>query len=637
MSKTIEYNIKVDAGNSVKTLGQLESELAQINEELKGVQVGSQRFNELTKSAQNATKEIGNINKQIEGITGQDKIRGLDGSIKILAGSTQALVGGLGLLGIESEKFGEFEKKAASAIAFGIGLKDVGEGVRKLGGFISKLPGPTKLATTAQKAFNLVLKNNPIGAVVTAIGLVVAGILLFSEKARNLIKTIEPLNKALEATVGFFRKVGQAIGLAASDEEIAAKKFKEATEQRVKDIDNELKVRKAAGEDTVELEREKLKKLIEITEEESQERKDAIANLQAFESGIKKQEADEYAKKEKEKTDKLKAELQKRQDAIEADRLKGIGLLKKYQDEERDLEVAFEEERLALQLERQFKEIDALKINEELKSQIKLQALENYNTKLNELEKQQAEERKQKEEEREQELLDKQSQQRQDQLAFLFADFNLKKQLNALTFEDELSLFDKQRELQKEELEANKASNDAILAFDKETAAARLQIEAAQQAAKLGIVSSALGQVAQAVGEATAAGKSLSIAQATIDTYAAANTALKTYPPPFGQIAAGTAILAGLLNVKKIISTKVPGAPNTSGGVALPSVSSVSPSAPSTPTTQTPNIQDLNAASEFTQRQDGTQPVIQAYVLEGSVTSAQEAASKIRQRRTVGR
>lgn len=636
-NKTIEYNVVIDAANSAKTLGQLEQSLAEINEELKQVEPGTKAFDDLTKSAQKVNKEINGINKQIEGITGEDKIRGLDGAIKVLGGSTQALVGGLGLLGIESEKFGEFEEKAASAIAFGIGLKDVSEGVAQLGQFIGKLPAPTKIAATAQKAFNAVLRANPIGLIVTAIGLVIAGFVLFSDKVQNVIKSIEPLNKILQKTIGFFKSVGQAIGLVASDEEIAAKKFKEATEQRVKDIDNELKVRKAAGEDTIALEREKLQKLIEITEEESQERKDAIANLQAFEAGIKKKEADEYAKKEKEKTAKLKAELQKREDAIKADNEKAKSLLQKYQDEERDLEVQFEEERLALQLERQFKEIDALKVNEELKNQIKLQALENYNTKLNELEDQQAEERRQKQEEQAQELLDAQSQKRADELEFLLQDFNLRKQLNAITFEDELALFDKQRELQREELVANKASNDALLAFDKETAAARLQIESAQQEAKLGIVSNALGTVAQAVGEATAAGKALSIAQATIDTYAGANKALSTYPPPFGQIAAGTVILAGLLNVKKILSTKLPGAPSTASAVSTPSIPSAAASAPLTPTAQTPSIQELNAASEFGERQNGKQPVFKTYVLSGDVTTAQEAEQKIRQRRTIGR
>jgi len=230
----------------------------------------------------------------------------------------------------------------------------------------------------------------------------------------------------------------------------------------------------------------------------------------------------------------------------------------------------------------------------------------------------------------EQERLDKLAQEasdkRQDELAFLQADFELRQQLGALSFQSELDLFDRQRELQREELVANEASASALLAFDKETAAARLQIEQAQQEAKLGIVSNALGTLAQAVGENTAAGKALAIAQATIDTYAGASKALATYPPPFGAIAAGTVIAAGLLNVKKIISTKVPAPPGTTnlqggaGGATPPQ-----PSAQIAP----PQIQGLTAGTGNTGTQiaetiaQSQQRPLRAYVVSQDVSSTQ--------------
>jgi len=51
-------------------------------------------------------------------------------------------------------------------------------------------------------------------------------------------------------------------------------------------------------------------------------------------------------------------------------------------------------------------------------------------------------------------------------------------------------------------------------------------------------------------------GKAASIAQATVDTYAAANKALTAYVPPFSYIAAAATIATGLLNVSKINATK---------------------------------------------------------------------------------
>lgn len=108
--------------------------------------------------------------------------------------------------------------------------------------------------------------------------------------------------------------------------------------------------------------------------------------------------------------------------------------------------------------------------------------------------------------------------------------------------------------------------------FDQRIAAnqqAQIELDKQQAASKeelAGVVSNALGQVAEIVGKETAAGKALAIAQATIDTYAGASKALAAYPPPFNFIAAGAVVVAGLLNVKKIISTKVPGASDSSSG-----------------------------------------------------------------------
>ena len=228
----------------------------------------------------------------------------------------------------------------------------------------------------------------------------------------------------------------------------------------------------------------------------------------------------------------------------------------------------------------------------------------------------------------EKERLDKLAQQasdkRQDELAFLQADFELRQQLGAMSFQSELDLFDRQRELQREELVANKASNDALLAFDKETSAARIQIEKEQQAAKLAVISDALGTLAQAVGENTAAGKALAVAQAIINTYQGATLALATYPPPFGAIAAGTVIAAGLLNVKKIVSTKVPAPPGTKGV----STSSSTPQVPSASFTP-PQIQTAASGGNNTGTQiaetiaESQQRPLRAYVVSQDVSSKQ--------------
>jgi hypothetical protein len=224
--------------------------------------------------------------------------------------------------------------------------------------------------------------------------------------------------------------------------------------------------------------------------------------------------------------------------------------------------------------------------------------------------------------------LEKDTQAREDSFNLINSEFNLKKANNEATFQDELITFDKGRELEREDMVARKASATALLAFDNETAAARIEIEKAQQQAKLGVISAALGQISQAVGENTVAGKAFAIAQATIDTYAGATKAMATYPPPFGQIAAGTVILAGLLNVKKIISTKLPSPPGTNlgsagggGGASAPAIV-----APAIPKIQAPEIQTgggMNPTTQLGQTLTSAQKPLRAYVVSQDISSQQ--------------
>ena len=145
-----------------------------------------------------------------------------------------------------------------------------------------------------------------------------------------------------------------------------------------------------------------------------------------------------------------------------------------------------------------------------------------------------------------------------------------------------------------------------------------------EEEAKLMVISSALSSVAQMVGENTIAGKALAVASASINTYLGATKALATYPPPFGAIAAGVVIAGGLLQVKKIISTKIPKPPGTNlrgasggGGGGGASV----------PATTVPQIQTAQALEQDTGSQisetiaASSQRPVQAYVVSTEVSS----------------
>jgi len=188
------------------------------------------------------------------------------------------------------------------------------------------------------------------------------------------------------------------------------------------------------------------------------------------------------------------------------------------------------------------------------------------------------------------------------------ADFDLKRANNEATFADQRALFDKTRELERENIVASGASSDSITAYDKETAAIRILNKKNEEAIKLQAVSSALDSVAGLVDKNSAAGKAISIAQAVINTYQAASMALATYPPPFSFIAAAASIAAGLMNVNKIINTKVPSITGT-GSVASAGGGGISMGTPPT----APSISGMGAPQINTQgAQNGNNQLAQS-------------------------
>lgn len=334
---------------------------------------------------------------------------------------------------------------------------------------------------------------------------------------------------------------------------------------------------------------------------------------------------DEEQKRQEEQTKKQEEESQKRIDNLkeEADKKKALMESAAKIQDEAELSLLDKKQREIVERERRF--------NEELKilkqaGYDDFTALEaEYRADLLAIEDSYKEEVKDTTEEDAQALKDAESQKRQDELNFIEADFNLRQALNQLTFEDSLNLLNKQRELQREELVANDATNKQLVAFDKQTAAMRIQIQEDEERAKLAVVSDALGMIAQAVGENSIAGKAAAVAQATINTYLGATQALATYPPPFGAIAAATVIAAGLLQVKKIVSTKVP----KPAGSKLPAKGFSSGGAASPPTISAPQVETgaVSQANTSTQIAEtiaqSSQRPVQAYVVSTAVSSTQ--------------
>ena len=596
-TQTINYDINVNAGASSRTIQQIEQELNELNQEIKEVGVGSAAFDKAAGNIQKLNKELAATQQTVEGFTLDKKLEVADGAIKVVAGSVAGLTGAVGLLGIESEEFDKLTAQATNAIAFGMGIKDASEGVGKLAKNFTLAGTKAKIFATgqkvlnlAQRAFNAILAANPIGltilAITTLIGLVV-----------GLKDKFEAVNKVFQFFKGLVTSVGEALGLTATAEEKAAQAAKEASEQRVKDIDNELKVRKAAGEDTVELEREKQRLLTQLTEEGSQERKDAEADALAFEAAQAKAKQDiidkaetEAAAKRKEARDKKKAEEE-------------AAAQKKLEEEQA------ETERLAQA------EVDRLKTVDDIKNEF-LMMIEERDQET-ELEKAElAEERKLAE------------------LEELGADLEAVQAVRDYYagVKEEAALTDAQTQKDIDD----KATADALAAK-----MAEIDGKAELEQAYLGLLSqfgNFLGQIAGESKElqiaAIVATQAASIGQILSSTAAANAKAVAVNPVGLGQpwvgintVSAGLGIASSIAGAAKSISQIKN---SDSGGGSVGGAPSLPRGASAAPTVSSANI-DIGTNPETAI----TNNAVQAYVVSGDITSSQEAEAKLNNRRQI--
>lgn len=170
--------------------------------------------------------------------------------------------------------------------------------------------------------------------------------------------------------------------------------------------------------------------------------------------------------------------------------------------------------------------------------------------------------------------------------------------------------------------------------IDKEEADFATKIKEAQVENDIQLAQGALGAVVALAGQGSAASKSASIAQTTIDTYVGAQKAFNSQfipgdPTSFirAGIAAASAVATGIANVKAILSTPTPGEGGAGGGGG---VSPRVPSAPAfTPQTFDPTQAGADAGETVTFAQQGTQSVVKAYVVAEEVSSQQEANKRI--------
>lgn len=577
--ENVGINITV-GGNQEQALGSLKKQLRDATFEVTSL---SDKFGATSKEAVEAAKRaaelrdrIGDAKSLVDAFNPDAKFKALTASLSGVAGGFSALQGATALFGKENEDLQKTLLKVNSAMALSQGLQAVGESIdsfKQLG---------TVIKTQVVSAFSTLrgaLIATGIGALAISIGLVAANFDKVKKAVLNLVPGLAQVGTFFSSII---TKVTDFVGVTSQAERALAslekttKRGNEGIEARIKVLtaqggkEKEIyELSKQQGEAELTFLRAKLKTKEGLTDEE----------LKKF-RGLKTEQAVLDAQEQKRINDGLKDAAKASDDANKEAAAK--------RKAEADKKLA-EDKQFSQEL---------------LKNQQDRRKLLQQDNLISQKQVAQDEKDAKDKAKKEQEAVDNERIANQMKVMSTTTNFTLQAiqtQQNAANTEKQI---DKQKTDDKlKELELQKAGAMA-----------------------------ALDAVAGLIDQNSVAGKAIAVAKAVMSTYEGATKALGAYPPPFGQIAAAATIAAGLINVKKIVSTNIPSAKGTGsvgGGATAPSISSAAPMSPAQPQAATTNLsnQTINAI--------GNQAV-RAYVVENDVTSNQQRIAAIQQRARFG-
>lgn len=255
MAETQEVQIKItaDTSGADKSVGSIKKQLREATAELFSMRA---QFGETSDEAVNAAKKVANLKDEIgdaktlvDGFNPDAKFKGFGQVLQGVAGGFAAIQGAQALLGVESEEVQKTLLKVQGALALSQGIDSVlesGEAFKTLG---KKLLGFTviqKIATAAQALFNAVMSANPIGAIITAIALLIAGIAALTsyfisnaKAAKANALEIKANAKAIENAKKAYDSQSESLD-AAQAQQIALAKANGASTQAIRDLEIKL-------------------------------------------------------------------------------------------------------------------------------------------------------------------------------------------------------------------------------------------------------------------------------------------------------------------------------------------------------------------------------------------------------------
>jgi len=183
MAEKVQIDFTVDGAPAAKTLGELETKAEQLNEALRGAEIGSTEYKKLNQQLVETNREVKNLELGFEALDNEQ----VASEIGSVAGAVGDVTSAMILLGGENETLEEMAKNIETALGVSMAFKGAIEGF-----------------SSAFKLFNNVLKASPIFllvAIIAAIGTGIAALITYWDEF------IDGLRDARDFIFGLFNGI----------------------------------------------------------------------------------------------------------------------------------------------------------------------------------------------------------------------------------------------------------------------------------------------------------------------------------------------------------------------------------------------------------------------------------------------
>lgn len=230
--KTIGLRLQINGiPQTITNIKQLEETIAGLEGELKGVEIGSQKFNQLSTEIRTARGRLEDFNKSTEGF-GFEKL--VESVAKFSAGVTSAFAAAgaaAQLFGGDSEEVNKAAQKAQNLLTLAISATSIAEGILAAKKLLTRnatiaqtattvvataatgtqtaatvaLTGAEVAATSATvgltgaiKALGVAIRSNPIGIIIGLLAAAAAAMVIFGGETDNSAEAVAKLDREIE-------------------------------------------------------------------------------------------------------------------------------------------------------------------------------------------------------------------------------------------------------------------------------------------------------------------------------------------------------------------------------------------------------------------------------------------------------